>query len=53
MKGLNKLEGDVEDLDDAEGIFEGNDDDDDVVEEMDDTQRSVKLMLRSKLFRMH
>ena len=50
MKGLNKLEGDIEDIDDVEGIFEGNDDDNGDPNEMDDTQRSVKLMLRSKLF---
>jgi hypothetical protein len=49
MKGLNKPEGDVGDLDDIEGIFEGNDDDNGGdVDELDDTQRSVKLMLRSK-----
>jgi hypothetical protein len=49
MKVLNGQEGDVGDLDNIEGIFEGNDDDDDV-HTLDDTQRSVKLMLRSKLF---
>ncbi len=44
MKVLNQPEGDVGDLDD----IEGNDDDPDT---LDDTQRSVKLMLRSKIFR--
>jgi GC-rich sequence DNA-binding factor len=47
MKVLNKPEGDVGDLDDIDGIFEGNDNDDGDVDAMDDTQRSVKLMLRS------
>jgi len=51
MKVLNGKEGDAADLDDIEGIFEGNeDDDDDDNNALDDTQRSVKLMLRSKLF---
>ncbi|CAF1202534.1 unnamed protein product, partial [Rotaria sordida] len=45
MKGLNRPEGDIPDLDDIQGIFEGNDDDDDTA--LDDTQRSVKVMLRS------
>jgi hypothetical protein len=49
MKVLNGQEGEVGDLDDIEGIFEGNDDDNDI-NTLDDTQRSVKLMLRSKLF---
>lgn len=49
MKVLNRQESDVPDLDDIEGIYEGNEDDDDS-NELDDTQRSVKLMLRSKLF---
>jgi hypothetical protein len=50
MKVLNGKEGDAADLDDIEGIFEGNEDDDDDNNALDDTQRSVKLMLRSKLF---
>ncbi|CAF0931126.1 unnamed protein product [Rotaria sordida] len=45
MKGLYRPEGDIPDLDDIQGIFEGNDDDDDTA--LDDTQRSVKVMLRS------
>ncbi len=49
MKILNGQRGDGGDLDDIEEIFEGNDNDDDV-NTLDDTQRSVKLMLRSKLF---
>jgi hypothetical protein len=49
MKGLNRQEGDVSDLDEIEGIFEGNDDDVDA-NALDETQRSVKLMLRSELF---
>jgi hypothetical protein len=48
MKVLNKPDGDVGDLDDIDGIFEGNDNDDGDVDALDDTQRSVKLMLRSK-----
>jgi hypothetical protein len=46
MKVLNGQEGDIGDLDD----IEGNDDDSDV-NTLDDTERSVKLMLRSKLFK--
>ncbi|CAF4358936.1 unnamed protein product, partial [Adineta steineri] len=49
MKVLNGQEADGADLDDIEGIFEGDDNDEDI-NELDDTQRSVKLMLRSKLF---
>ena len=52
MKVLNRSEGNVGDLDDIEGIFEGNDDDQGDADELDDTQRSVKLMLRSKEFRI-
>lgn len=48
MKVFNGSEGDVPDLDDIHGIFEGNDDDDDD-NTLDDTQRSVKVMLRSNL----
>jgi hypothetical protein len=48
MKVLNGQQGNGGDLDDIEEIFEGNDDDDG--NKLDDTQRSVKLMLRSKLF---
>ena len=47
MKVLNRQEGDT-DIDDIEGIFEGNEDDEDA-NPLDDTQRSVKVMLRSKL----
>ncbi len=47
MKVLNGQQGNGGDLDDIEEIFEGNDDDGN---KLDDTQRSVKLMLRSKLF---
>lgn len=47
MKVLNQPEGEQEDSDNVEGIYEGNEDDDDP-EQLDDTQRSVKLMLRSK-----
>lgn len=46
MKGLNRPEGEIQDIDDIQGIFEGNDDDDE--HELDETQRSVKVMLRSK-----
>ncbi|CAF1071444.1 unnamed protein product [Adineta steineri] len=46
MKVLNGQEADSADLDDIEGIFEGDDNDEDI-NELDDTQRSVKLMLRS------
>jgi hypothetical protein len=49
MKVLNRREGDGTDFDDIEGILEGTDDDDDA-NPLDDTQRSVKIMLRSKLF---
>ncbi|CAF2900493.1 unnamed protein product [Rotaria sp. Silwood2] len=45
MKVLNEPEGDIPDLDDIQGILEGNDDDNDST--LDDTQRSVKVMLRS------
>ncbi|CAF2222603.1 unnamed protein product [Rotaria magnacalcarata] len=45
MRVLNGPVGDVPDIDDIQGVFEGNDDDDDNV--LDDTQRSVKVMLRS------
>lgn len=47
MKVLNQPQGDVEDSDHLEGIYEGTEDDDDP-NALDDTQRSVKLMLRSK-----
>ncbi len=53
MKVLNGQEGDAADLDDIQGIFEGNEDDDDDNNALDDTQRSVKLMLRSKLFNFY
>ena len=45
MKVLNQSLGEVADLDNLEEIPEGDDDDADA---LDDTQRSVKLMLRSK-----
>ena len=47
MKVLNQPQGDVEDSDNLEGVYEGTEDDDDA-NPLDDTQRSVKLMLRSK-----
>jgi hypothetical protein len=47
MKGLTRKDDNEDDLEIIEGIFEGNDDDIDVTP-LDDTQRSVKLMLRSK-----
>ncbi|CAF3421062.1 unnamed protein product [Rotaria sp. Silwood1] len=45
MKVLNGPEGDIPDLDDIQEILEGNDDEDDRT--LDDTERSVKVMLRS------
>ena len=45
MKVLNQSLGEVADLDNLEEIPEDGDDDADA---LDDTQRSVKLMLRSK-----
>ena len=47
MRAINGQPGAVADFDEIEGIFEGNDDDEDI-NEVDETQRSVKLMLRSK-----
>ena len=51
MKVLYERGRELDDSDDIEEIFEGNDDDnnndDDDIGELDDTQRSVKLMLRS------
>lgn len=46
MKVLNQSQGEVNDLDNLEEIYTGDDDDD--ADALDDTQRSVKLMLRSK-----
>ncbi|UJR25042.1 hypothetical protein I4U23_006402 [Adineta vaga] len=46
MKVLNGQTGDVVDFDEIEGVYEGNEEDEDP-EELDETQRSVKLMLRS------
>ncbi|CAF0758235.1 unnamed protein product [Rotaria sp. Silwood1] len=45
MKVLNGPEGDIPDLDDIQEILEGNDNEDDST--LDDTERSVKVMLRS------
>ena len=52
MKVLYEQGRELGDQDDIEEIFEGNDDDnnddDDDISALDDTQRSVKLMLRSR-----
>lgn len=47
MKVLNNPEEDIADISDIQGAFEGNDDDEDHT--LDETQRSVQLMLRSKV----
>ncbi|CAF0803393.1 unnamed protein product [Adineta ricciae] len=46
MRAMNGQSSAVADFDEIEGIIEGNEDDEDV-NEVDETQRSVKLMLRS------
>ena len=53
MRAINGQSGAaVADFDEIEGIFEGNEDDEDV-NEVDETQRSVKLMLRSKISQVY
>jgi hypothetical protein len=47
MKVLNGQRGPIGDVDDIEEILEGDEVED--IDTLDDTQRSVKLMLRSKL----
>lgn len=47
MRVFNSKESASEDIESFDDIHEGNDDDEDI-NQLDETQRSVKLMLRSK-----